>query len=556
MDKSHRYRRPHHRAGRKNIDGFVSSERFKHPTGSIGFRDNKKGEEDTGPSPRIDDFKRGEGYHPSNPALVTSSKEKEDASQPLLPEGPRRPLDPKKAKKGPNKPPKKRRFFHRPKSWKKFFIKAGLVALALLLIVGGYLAYKLYWAEKKALTGGGHAAAVCDGEIPLEELHKEGDSRVNVLLVGVGGPGHDGADLTDTLIIASIDTINDKIDLLSIPRDLWVQNSSGGSNKINAIYPFAKQASTAQKAIDKKKAGLKVLDAKIKEITGINIHYNVMVDFKAFKDSVNAVGGVTVNVPETLYDPTIAWENKYNPVIATKGVQKFNGNKALLYAKSRETSSDFARGERQRLLLVALKDKVLSLGTFSNPLKVSSLLNSLGNNVYTDFDLNSFKCIYDQISEIPSSRIKSRDMIKPPNDLLTTGMIGNQSSVFPKAGLYNYSAIQLFVGSTLRDSMLAKENAKVSVLNGTNFAGLATKQSDILKRYGYNLGKIDDAPSKNYQKTTLVDLRNGTNKYTRHYLEVRLGVKATNKLPDNSINPGTADFVIILGTDAIAKLQN
>ncbi len=543
MDKSHRYRRPKHRADHKSVDGFISADRFKAASGSIGFPDKKKPAKDQ--NQKIDDFSRADGYHPSN--MVVSQTE---ATKPLLPEGPRRPGD-KDKHHSLNKPLKQRRFFHRPKSWKKVLIRTSLAILVFLVLVGGYLGIKAYRTQKKIFAGGGHAVAVCDGTIPVDLLKKEGDSRVNILIVGVGGPGHDGPDLTDTLIIASVDTVNDKVDLLSVPRDLWVQSASGGATKINAIYPFAKQASTAKKETDKDRDGLKVLDKKISSITGIDIHYNVLVNFKAFKDAVNAVGGVTVKVPEQLYDPTIAWENNYNPIIAAKGTQTFNGAKALLYAKSRETSSDFARGERQRLLLVALKEKVLSLGTYSNPIKVSNLLNSFGNNVYTDFDLTSVKCLYNQVSKIPSSRIKSLDMVKPPNELLTTGAINGLSTVYPRAGLFEYSAIHSFVRNALKDGELAKENANIMILNGTNFAGLATKEADLLKSYGYNVGKISDAPNKNYQKTILVDLRNSVNKYTRHYLENRLGVKAVNKLPDNSISPGSADFVIILGTDVL-----
>ncbi len=551
MDNIHRYRRPHSRAsGSKNVDGFISSERFKKSSGSIGFADKKQ--PDANRNKKIDDFDKPTGYHPSNVDISGAT-----ASQPLLPDGPRRRSFDAGAhsKSGKSKPPKKqRRFFHRPKSWKKFFARTGLTVLALLLLIGGYLGYQFYKTQKKVFSGGGHAAAVCDGEIPLNELKKEGDARVNILLVGTGGPGHDGPDLTDTIIIASVDTLNKKVDLLSIPRDLWVQNSSGGVNKLNAIYPFAKDASNGKKLSDKEKDGLKVLDAKITSITGINIHYNALINFKAFKDSVNAVGGVKVNVPETLYDPTIAWENNYNPVIAQKGIQKFNGAKALLYAKSRETSSDFARSERQRLLLVALKDRVLSLGTYSNPVKISGLLNSLGNNVYTDFDLTSVNCLYKQMSQIPSSSIKSLDMVAPPNSLLTTDMIAGQSVVIPKAGTFSYADIKTFVGSTLRDSALAKENANVMVLNGTSYASLATQEATILKAHGYKVGQVGNAPSKNYQQTVIVDMRGGINKYTKHYLETRFGVKVTSKLPDNSISPGSADFVIILGTDAFNKL--
>lgn len=545
MDNMHKYRRPKNRPSHKNVDGFLSADRFKQPTGSIGFRDTKKPAPTAEVNQKIDDFSRPSGYYTSNTDVsgVEASQQ-----SPVLPEGPRRPLA---SGNSLNKPPKHRRFFRRPKSWKRLILRSTMTILAMLLLIGGFLGYQAYKTQKKVFSGGGHAVAVCDGEIPLDELHTEGDSRVNVLLVGIGGPGHDGPDLTDTIIIASIDTINNKVDLLSIPRDLWVQSSSGGTSKINAIYPFAKQASTSTKLTDKERDGLKALDKKITQVTGVTIHYNALVDFGAFKDAVNAVGGVTVNVPDTLYDPTIAWENHNNPIIAAKGPQSFDGAKALLYAKSRETSSDFARGERQRLLLVALKDKVLSLGTYSNPVKVSSLLNSLGSNVYTDFDLTSVRCLYKQISQIPSSNIKSLDMVKPPNSLLTTGPNNGQSTVFPRAGLFDYTAIQLFVGGTLRDSELAKENANVMILNGTNVAGVATKESDLLKTKGYTVGTVTDAPSKNYQQTILVDLRNGVDKYTKHYLENRLGVKATSKLPDSSINPGSADFVIILGSDAI-----
>ncbi len=548
MNPTDNFKRHKKHIGRASLDGFISPDSFKRRTGSLGFSDKSKNNAEQ--ADKLDNFNRPDGYHPT----VTTVAGTEEQT-PLLPNGPRirrSKSDLLSSADIPKQSGKKhrRKWLRRPKSWPKFFKKTALGLGALLLITGGYLAFKLYTTQKHIFAGGGHAAAVCDGNIPIDQLNKEGDSRVNVLLIGIGGPGHDGPDLTDTIIIASIDTINDKVDLLSIPRDLWVQTPSGGASKINAIYPNAKQASVAKAQKGKVKDGLIALDKTVSQVMGVSIHYNVIVDFKAFKESVNAVGGVTVKVPETLYDPTIAWENNYNPTIAVKGTQTFNGNKALLYAKSRETSSDFARGERQRLLLVALKEKVLSLGTYSNPIKVSNLLNSFGNNVYTDFDLTSVKCLYKQVSEIPSSNIKSLDLVTPPHALLTTGPIGGQSTVFPRAGLFDYGAIQTYVRTTLRDSELAKENANIMVLNGTNIAGAANKQATILKSYGYRVGTTGDAPSHTYQKTVLVDLKNGINKYTQNYLEKRFGVKVIKKLPDSSINPGTADFVIIIGADA------
>ncbi len=537
-----------------SLDGFISPESFKKPHGSLEFRPRGRLGQDK--NTQIGNFDQPDGYQPTIPALAGTEEQSS-----TLPDGPRQRFSSSDLH-NPKKPKRRLRGFlsklrpRKPKSWKKFFKQTALTIGLLILLVAGFLGYKLYTTQRKVLSGGGQAPAVCDGNVPISKLHKEGDSRVNILLVGIGGPGHDGPDLTDTIIIASVDTINHEVELLSIPRDLWVQIPGQGINKINSAYPNAKNASTAKKLVDREKTGLSLLDQLVSQVSGIPIHYNVLVDFKAFRDSVNAVGGVRVNVPETLYDPTVAWENHNNPIIAKKGLQKFNGAQALLYARSRETSSDFARGERQRLLIVALKDRVLSLGTFSNPIKISSLLDSFGNNVYTNFDLGSIKCLYKQGSEIQSSNIKSLDLVTPPHALLTTGNISGLSVVYPRAGLFNYSAIQTFVRNTLRDSELKKENANVMVLNGTNITGLATKEAEILKSYGYNVGTTGDTPTHNYQSTIVVNLRGDVDKYTQNYLEQRFGVKATDKLPDSSINAGTADFVIILGADATNSSQN
>jgi LCP family protein required for cell wall assembly len=385
--------------------------------------------------------------------------------------------------------------------------------------------------------------------VPVGQLKKEGDGRVNILLLGIGSEGL----LTDTIMIASIDPITEKVDLLSVPRDLWVNIPGNGQERINAAYEFGQKASTAKTSFEINKDGTDLVDKVLENVTGITIHYHAVFDFAAFKQIVDALGGVTVNVPETLYDPTIAWENKYNPVIASKGLQQFDGARALLYAKSRQTSSDFARAERQRLLLLAIKDKALSVGTFSNPIKIVQLLNSLGRNVYSDFDTESIKCLYQQVSEIDESNIKSLDLVEPPHDLLVTGSLYGRSIVRPKAGLFNYSEVKNFVRSAFRDGFLAKENAAVAVYNATSTAGLATSQANLLKTFGYNVTAVENAPNQtNPSRTIVVDLSKGSNKYTRNYLERRFGVSALSQLPaEFGINPpaGTA-FVIIIGKDA------
>ena len=112
------------------------------------------------------------------------------------------------------------------------------------------------------------------------------------------------------------------------------------------------------------------------------------------------------------------------------------------------------------------------------------------------------------------------------------------------------AAIQNYVRNALKDGFIANENAKIIILNGTSIEGLATKKSDELKSYGYNIASVGTAPTQTYTNTVLVDLRNGSKKYTKRYLEQRLKLTTTTNLPDSKINPGDADFVIILGTNA------
>jgi hypothetical protein len=260
-------------------------------------------------------------------------------------------------------------------------------------------------------------------------------------------------------------------------------------------------------------------------------------------------------VPEDLYDPTMAWENHNDPTLAQAGTQIFDGNKALLYARSRETSSDFARAARQRALMVALKSKVANLGTLSNPVKISQLLSAFGNNVQTDLSLSSASRLYSILKGVDDSNVKSLSLAEQGNSLVTTGNINGQSVVLPKTGLFKYGDIQNYIRAQLKDPYIMKENAQILVLNGTETAGLATTKADELKSYGYNVVGTANISGNTWSQTTLVDLTHD-NKYTKNYLEKRLGTKAANSLADKTIQTNGADFVIILGSNEATSTQS
>lgn len=488
---------------------------------------------------------KGDGFYPIRQSAYSLGQNPEaTTADALLADGPIV-LDqvPEAAKKK-----RKLRRRTKPGSKRKVIKRALILLLAAIVILAAYFAVKFYMTQRNLLGGGGLAPAICNGEVSLGQLNKEGDSRVNILLLGIGSEGL----LTDTVMIASLDPITDKVDLLSIPRDLWVNIPGNGQQKINAAYEYGQMQSNSKNRQTRNKAGIELVDKTLENVIGVPIHYHAVFDFAAFEQVVDALGGITLNVPEQLYDPTIAWENAYNPLIAEQGVQQFDGAKALLYAKSRQTSSDFERSERQRLLLIAMKEKALSVGTFSNPARVSSLLDSLSRNVYTDFDSRSIKCLYEQMSEVPSSSIKSLDLVTPPNDLLASASISGLSALAPKAGLFDYSQVHKFVRTTFRDSYMTRENISVSIYNATGVDGLADKKAEELKMYGYNVVKVENTKTTNPSSTIIVDLSKGKGKYTRHYLEQRFGMNARMSLPGEYgiTAPNGPGFVIILGKDA------
>jgi LCP family protein required for cell wall assembly len=440
----------------------------------------------------------------------------------------------------------------RRRRWARTTAKISMVFGVIVVLAGGYVFWQSYTNLHRVFQGTGTVAALSSDKIAPGLLKGEGDGRVNILLLGIGGQKHPGGDLTDTMVVLSVDPVNKTAAMLSIPRDLWVKmpvNYFGAYQKINAAYSSAKYkhlgkvdlASANEQAI---KAGFAAADQAVGDVLGININYHVLVNFQAFKQAVDSVGGVSIDVATQLYDPTMAWENYNNPVLADVGTQNMDGKQALNYARSRETSSDFARNERQRQLLVALKEKVLTLGTLSNPAKITNLMDALGSNVHTDLSIQAASRLFTITKGIGDTDIASLSLTTPTG-LVTTDRVGNISVVRPRAGFNTYSDIQAYVRSQLKDGYLIKEKASVYVVGATDKLRAQTDQT--LKDYGYAISGSGVA-AKMPAGMTIVDASKGTSPYTLHYLQDRYGLAATTKLPAGVEVPNGTQFVIIAGT--------
>ncbi len=452
-----------------------------------------------------------------------------------------------------NAPERPKRVVKRKSLLRKTLVKGTAFLFICLLASGGFFSWRAYTNLHKVFHGNTTVAALSEKPVAPTLLKGEGDGRVNVLLLGIGGSTHAGGDLTDSIVVLSVDPINNTAAMLSVPRDMWVKmpvNYFGATQKINAAYSSAKykhlgKVDLSGKDTEAVQAGLNAADEAIQEVLGIPVHYNVLINFQAFRQAVDTVGGVTIDVKEQLYDPTMAWENKWNPVLAPVGVQQMDGVKALMYARSRETSSDFARSERQRQIMLGLKDKVLSAGTLSNPAKIDGLMNAFGNNVYSDLSTQGASRLYEISKKIDDSKVASLGLAQAPNILVTTDRVGTASVVRPKAGFNNYADIQHYVRTQLPDGYIIKEKAPVAVLAPTQKS--ADEQAALLRSYGYSVVSASVAAAPADGKNKMFDLSAGKNAYTKNYLQKRYGVIAATNLPDSMTLPqGSPKFVIIV----------
>lgn len=497
---------------------------------------------------RLDNFRRPEGFHGQQNAQLSSAGAIKAEPAAVRP----RPQPSLNSRGNSAHTQSGRAKSHKKRSMFKIFMRTSLVILVIMLATGGWIFGKAWWNTHKVFKGGAEGALALNNNIDPSLLKGEGDGRVNILLLGYGGEGHEGADLTDSIMIASIDPINKETTLLSIPRDLWVKPDGLWGMKINAVYSSQKQQYLAKNPKDitgAKKAGEEKLESVVETYMGVPIHYYAMVDFTAFQQAVDAVGGITVNVKEDLVDYNMAWENKGNPVLAKAGTQEMNGKKALMFARSRYGSArgDFDRADRQRQVIVAIKDKILSVGTFANPVKISQLLDTFGSRVVTNLSVSEMMRIYEIGKQIDSTKIASTSLANPDKPLVVTDNVGGQSIVRPAAGLSNFDAIKKFVRTELKDGYIKNENASIIILNASGRTGVATAKAEELKGYGYNVIQVADAGQPGVTGTQLVDQTNGVKKYTKRYLEQRLGVSSLTSLKTLDLTPYTADFVIVIG---------
>jgi polyisoprenyl-teichoic acid--peptidoglycan teichoic acid transferase len=386
-------------------------------------------------------------------------------------------------------------------------------------------------------------------------LQGEADNRINILLLGIGGEGHDGPYLTDTMVLASIEPKENKVALISIPRDLSVPIPGYGWRKINEADSFGE--------VKAKGKGGEFAAEVVSKVFNLPIHYYIRADFSGFEKVINQFGGINVYVDNSFVDNEFPTDNYgYQTVSFKQGWQKMNGQTALNYARSRHGSngegSDFARSKRQQKILQAVKDEALSFSTFLSYRKMSALYDLYAQNIKTNlqiWELYRFAKIARGLKENNISRLVFSD--DPAGPLYATNINGAYL-LLPKD--MSFYQVQQQVANVFNptEALILKEKTKVEIQNGTKIEGLASKTSASLKIKGYEIVKMCNAVSQNYDKTVIYDLTNGAKKNDLDNLQKDLNAQVAfdkpNWLPQNN---GQTDFIIILGKDqqSLSKLD-
>ena len=317
------------------------------------------------------------------------------------------------------------------------------------------------------------------------QLKQTPENKINVLLLGVGGGTHEGPDLTDTIIFATLDPKTKNTTLVTIPRDLWIPDLNA---KINTAYTFGEEK--------QKGGGLVLAKSTVSKVLGQQVDYAVKIDFSGFTKAVDLMGGLDINVDNTFDDYVYPIEGKeddpcshtdeeivdltaqiatgsatdidafpcrYEHLHFDKGSQHMDGVTALKYVRSRHAEgiegSDFARSKRQEKVISAFKDKLLSAGTLLNPVKISNLVGVLQGSIETDIKENEYADFVKLAQKMQHGKINSISIDLGNTEEEQYGLLENPPTgpefnnawvLTPRVGSGDYSEIQKFVACRIK----------------------------------------------------------------------------------------------------------
>lgn len=376
---------------------------------------------------------------------------------------------------------------------KKRPVVKGILITLLILIVGA-----IGFASWKGIT---ISNAVGFKLNPVEflqekkpELKKDAEGKhTNVLIVGVDSRNGSDISNTDVIIVASYNYETKNVTMISIPRDFFVEIGSGTKwfNKINSVYVNAEGKA--------KGTGFEALQKSVAEVTGLETQYYALVDFKAFVEIIDKVGGVNINVENSFTDNRYPEGLRVKTVKFTAGPQTMDGETALIYSRSRYSQNliengDYARAKRQQKVVSALADKISEDETFKDPQKVMGVISSLVNNIkISEFTITDIRAGINLLEEFTEQNGKSYSFVLDPTSGGGTLIQGRgeyngveNSHSLPVEGYGKYDNILKYINSIDKNPKLFSEKAPIYVHDiGLGYAETTKKVKEMREANPY-----------------------------------------------------------------------
>jgi len=439
--------------------------------------------------------------------------------------------------------------------------RAVLTAVLALLFLAASLATFRFWTLIHRISPDTHAGDVLGllgggppqpGTLAWKIAH---DERVNVLLLGYGGPGHDGPYLTDSIMLVSLLPKTHQAVLVSLPRDLWVPIPAFPKReydgKLNEAYAIGMEdAAFGKKRPEysgRRTAGGNLAAAVVSDITGQRIDYWVGVDFKAFEDVVNALGGIDLTVDEVLHDEHFpkGETTGVTTVHFNAGRQHMDGERALQFARSRMSTNDYDRSKRQQKILLAVRQRVFTLDALPRML---GLFDALQKNVITNLTVQDLRR-FGEVARGQRDEDTRRIAIDETNLLRQGPRQQVEWIVLPKDKTFD--ALRLYLGHLLPGRGILAEKATVQVLNGTDrypiqLTTAAESWTDLLAATGFKMAPPADAAHQRFVACEIHDYSGGraarTAQWLAEFFHGSVVSEAAEEPPANRV-------VVILGSE-------
>lgn len=452
------------------------------------------------------------------------------------------------------------------KSFKKgvLFKKVCFAFLGIVLLLAiswiAFFSFKIFAVGKKINIENSqqnsvskYVGTIISGEHKL--LDGENDGRINILLLGAAGQHKPGGNLTDTVMVASIDTKNKKVALLSLPRDFYVPIAGTKTySKINSIYKISLNEGE----------DINLIKETVEKILDIPINYYLVINFDGFEKVIDNIGGINITNERDIYDTRYPGPNySYETFELSKGFHKLDGATALKYVRERhdDPDGDFGRAKRQQQVIQAVKNKLFSTQTLLNVVALNDILNTLGDNVRTNVSFDEIESFIALSQEVDMQNITNvvLDAWEKDSLLKVSHIMAGSVRAFilvPRVG--SYSEIQdlaenIFNQDELkrRRDEITKEDAQIAIINQSGNSQLPNKIKTLLSDI-FRIKNIRIASSYSKEisdRTTVASLSSEEKIFTLDELIKKLPA-SLDKSSDSDVS-SKDDIIILLGKDLV-----